>query len=1028
MPQKAQLLLQIAQAAARVEGRQQALPQLAVNAWETLAGGHAPPAAGQHPQQRPQLGLGQQHPQLRPGDRLGGGLGRLGHLGPAAAGAYAYGLPPPHLLGGAWGAPAPLAGGAAAGAFYDARRPGAVLGGLGPAAPRARTPPPRGAPLGGLQLGGRKPRFNNSIGLNKQIMGTHCVRDLATLVRAKGPSFDFFNISSAIARVPKLVGPAGGVQNDPTAKSLVDDLAALMATHINTFDARGLANSAWAFGKLKYAPPSSRLPSLIAAAALEKLPGFSAQNLSNLLWSFVYLHHRDEQLLAAASAQVVAKIDEFKPQELANVVWALASMEHYEPCLMEVVARRALSLSSAFKEQELSNILWAFAKLHHYDDALFAHLLGAVAAKLPHFLPQGVSNIAWALATAGHRDDGLFEHLLGHCLADMGAYDVQGLVNLLWACATLGHRDDVFVSAALQECGARLERMSSQNLSNALWAWATLGAADGRMLGAWADAVLRKLELFEPQGLSNTAWAFARLGFSGPALFDALAGAARGKLDAFSPQALANTAWAFATVGHYDPALVAQLAEQAARQAGGFGAQHVANTLWALSTLRHYHAGAYDALLERLAAQLCAAEPQHVASALWAVARVGHPLGGHGGALVAAAKRLLPAMKQQELCNAVWALGVLGELDVATWEQFVAFLANVQGLTPEGVAQAFHAQLMLHSAIARAGGGAPPESLPSLPEPLGTHARHMWLTSAVDVRVSKLQADVSAALLLGGICNSLEWLTDDGLFSIDIAFQVDGQPVAVEVDGAHHYTRSAPPRPLSEVAVRRRLLQDRGWKVVNLGYQEWEALPADPYARAAALLQRVAAELGPHSSWTAVGPPAVGAAAQPGAAPRGAEDERAALACAGAWQLGGDAAASAAAAAAVAGAVGGDFCGGLVLPRDAGGVYGGGAWPVTTALAGFDFGALPAGWTAWAAAEQPQVLRQQQAEEAQASMLRDVWAAAAPPAGAPRAGVDSPGGSSSGSGEGRAFRMPSFMWADPVASSIWGPAAQQQAA
>eukprot|EP00878_Enallax_costatus_P018089 GHUV01019031.1.p1 GENE.GHUV01019031.1~~GHUV01019031.1.p1 ORF type:complete len:251 (+),score=69.82 GHUV01019031.1:205-957(+) len=58
----------------------------------------------------------------------------------------------------------------------------------------------------------RKPRLNNSISLNKQIMNTHSMRELHNIVRSKGAGFDFFNISSAIARVPKLVGPTGGVQ------------------------------------------------------------------------------------------------------------------------------------------------------------------------------------------------------------------------------------------------------------------------------------------------------------------------------------------------------------------------------------------------------------------------------------------------------------------------------------------------------------------------------------------------------------------------------------------------------------------------------------------------------------------------------------------------------------------------------------------------------------------------------------------------------------------------------------------------
>ena len=43
-----------------------------------------------------------------------------------------------------------------------------------------------------------------------------------------------------------------------------------------------------AFAKLKYLP-SSRLPSLIAEAAVVKINELSPQNLSNLVWSFVYM-------------------------------------------------------------------------------------------------------------------------------------------------------------------------------------------------------------------------------------------------------------------------------------------------------------------------------------------------------------------------------------------------------------------------------------------------------------------------------------------------------------------------------------------------------------------------------------------------------------------------------------------------------------------------------------------------------------------------------------------------------------------
>jgi hypothetical protein len=84
---------------------------------------------------------------------------------------------------------------------------------------------------------------------------------------------------------------------------------------------------AWAFGKLKYVP-SGGLPVVIAQAALRRMGEFSPQNLSNLVWSFVYMHHADDALLSAASRFVCARAGEFKPQELANIVWAFASLGH----------------------------------------------------------------------------------------------------------------------------------------------------------------------------------------------------------------------------------------------------------------------------------------------------------------------------------------------------------------------------------------------------------------------------------------------------------------------------------------------------------------------------------------------------------------------------------------------------------------------------------------------------------------------------------------------------------------------------
>eukprot|EP00198_Chlamydomonas_reinhardtii_P009467 XP_001698804.1 predicted protein of CLR family [Chlamydomonas reinhardtii] len=783
---------------------------------------------------------------------------------------------------------------------------------------------------------------SSSIQLNKHIMACRNTEELLALVQSRGAHFDYFNISTALARVPKLAaasgpggmagssyggyagappppppppppavsngngngfssdgsGPlahlgqggsgAGGVlpgdlHVDAAGRLLLDHLAALMINQINSFDARGLANSAWAFGKLKYVPAAgTSLPTVIAAAALRRMGEFSPQNLSNLVWSFVYMHHVDEALLAAAARYVVARVGEFKPQELANIVWAFASLGYRDEHMLHVVASQAQRIAPLFKEQELSNVLWALGKmgLRHRPDVLES-LMVETRTKLPAFLPQGISNVAWALAAVGHVDELFLDRVVAQCGRQLGAFDVQALANLVWAMASLGYYQPPFLAALVNECLARgLDRLSPQNLSNILWGCATLGHRDPRMLSAWAAQTLEKLPSFEPQGLSNTAWAFARLGFHSPQLFQALAAAALHKIDGFTAQGLSNLAWAMATAGHAQPRLFEALARQAAALAptGAFNAQNCSVTLWAAASLRHYDQALFDAMLRRLVAALeeggaeaDGCEPQNVANALWAVARMGHSLPAEAAApLLRHVVALMPRMSQQELCNSMWAVAVMDRMDEGLWAAFCACLTRLPDISPEGMHQAYHAQLMFHSHLARAAGmplsklqalaAADPAAgsrslLPCLPEPLHTVAASMWAASARDVHVSRFHQEVSGALAVAGVPHALEWMTDDQHFSVDIGLQVNARPTAVEVNGSHHYASNDPQRSLGDTARGSNLvgriassLDDWDWRYVGLPQRSAAGAAAPPPAAVVAPSPQPAAAAAPSTA------------------------------------------------------------------------------------------------------------------------------------------------------------------------------------
>ena len=120
--------------------------------------------------------------------------------------------------------------------------------------------------------------------------------------------------------------------------------------------------------------------------------------------------------------------------------------------------------------------------------------------------------------------------------------------------------------------------------------------------------------------------------------------------------------------------------------------------------------------------------------------------------------------------------------------------------------------------------------------------------------VTRLQQEVSAVLESAGLPLALNYLTDDGLFSISLALEVNGRPVALEIADQHQFSSNAPLYPLSDMPMRRQLLQERGWEVVNVSYHEWAAMGSSVEERSAALLLRIADELGT-VEWRSLGLP-----------------------------------------------------------------------------------------------------------------------------------------------------------------------------
>jgi len=310
-------------------------------------------------------------------------------------------------------------------------------------------------------------------------------------------------------------------------------------------------------------------------------------------------------------------------------------------------------------------------------------------------------------------------------------------------------------------------------------------------------------------------------------------------------QEAANALWALATLGVADDALVRPIASAAVRLVPSLNAQGAANALWALATLRV----ADDALVRPIALTAVRLAPmliaQGAANALWALATLGVADDALVRPIALAAVHLAPTLIAQDAANALWALATLGVADDALVRPIAMAVERLcAGPNIKTARQVLQADLVL-------GTGR------RLSRALLDSCRATVAAQPERLTISQLQRDVAAALARLGYAPTLEVAVLGGLCSVDIllepTLEAAGRPAisrrtAVEVDGPTHFAsrRDGAGRrelvPLGSTRLRNRLLREvAGLAVVCVPYVEWDLRGRDAAARAAWLVQQLAA-------------------------------------------------------------------------------------------------------------------------------------------------------------------------------------------
>ncbi|KAH9252267.1 hypothetical protein BASA81_009869 [Batrachochytrium salamandrivorans] len=325
--------------------------------------------------------------------------------------------------------------------------------------------------------------------------------------------------------------------------------------HLNEFTSAELANTLWALASSSslLSSPTTKLEEQFSLEIERRsLVKFNSQDISNHLWSFAVLGHRQTRIYSLLAKELVENREwkDFTSQAICNIAWALAKSGYKHPVLFDSIADEVIDERSiqAFTPQGLSMLAWAFARLDYDSPRLFI-LLGEAMQRGRKFPPHSIVNTVWAYAKLGKGDEHLFQHFSEEIQHSIQPFKPNELATICWSFATCKIMDlNLFQHLLKAITHQSIQEFSPKDVCNIVWSFAVLNVLDVDLLNKLVLG--QDLTKFTSIDLSTLAWSFATLRIQNIELFNQIAQLAMTQSQTLSSQVISNLLWAFATVKH----------------------------------------------------------------------------------------------------------------------------------------------------------------------------------------------------------------------------------------------------------------------------------------------------------------------------------------------------------------------------------------------------------------------------------------------------------------------------------------------
>lgn len=615
--------------------------------------------------------------------------------------------------------------------------------------------------------------------LMSKITQAQSTRQLTSLRSDCYRSLNHMHLASMTCQTAKLMEKEGG--GSPQGMKLLTTVSEDLVKQFSKLGLRQIANCIWAWGKAQFCPHQDEvLPLFINRfLSLAQNPEESSQlvphNVSNVFWALGRLQVNIARWNNGLCLLSQTYADRYGSQELSNTLWAMAALDHKDEVLVTKLYDAFLPrVASSAKPNEVAIFFWASAMLSFSNVERVDMLIEQIGEMYPTLSGQGVANVLWALATYRRRTHVLLEQLCEMALVKAEELSGREMGGIIWSYATLKYRPQAFYTLCSKLPDYTL---TGRSLSTILWGLATL--SDWSTEGITADLfrqLVGQLRQHHQDEQGKTP--------AGPGVLrDEKGGLEDRDGETLSVQSISNTLWALSKLRYYDEDLLAALCTQLVK-------------------------GDHGGLLK----------PQEISNPAWALAYLRYPCPDVFRMIAAQAVGTIGAHNNQELCNLAWAFAVAGQVDVELLQSIW-----VEAATREGFSRAEHQQLLQCALWLETVGQG--DLVNPVVKDQCVRACRVWKQPAE--AVSSVQRYVGMLLADMGLQPQMEYVTEDQLFCIDIALNIKGRRVAVEVDGESHFSLTQPYRRVGSDHLRDDLLQRQGWVVVHVPFFELEPVKDD---------------------------------------------------------------------------------------------------------------------------------------------------------------------------------------------------------